>query len=201
MAHPDKKKWLEAHIRFVQGEYDAWKEISTQFLPWLSRRLLHRYPGLDEHFIAESAEDALLDYWKKPQRFDATRGVPLGYWLFLLARSHLSHLRRREQGHRAHEEAIGVDGDDFGKIVKIVSRKEKRAGYLLIEDEEMLLTAKFSQQEQVGLQLLSEKRAQEEWVQLLGIEGLPAEQQQQRIRREKDRIRKKKLRIRKRHLG
>lgn len=42
----------------------------------------------------DAAEDALLEYFARPGRFDASRGVPLDRFLFLVARRRLMNLLR-----------------------------------------------------------------------------------------------------------
>jgi hypothetical protein len=204
MPHSETANWLEVHGRFVHGDTAAWEAIAEHFLERLSQRFFRLHPDVDRNLIIESVEDALLDYQKCPQRFDATLGVPLDYWLFIRTRGHLSHLLRKEQAYHRHEQAIGIEEKKFAEIAIILSRKGLRNGYSLREEEqpdcsarERWLLAQFSPREHGVLILLQEKAPKEEWIQLLDLESLPPEQQVRQIDREKERIRKKRQRVRK----
>jgi hypothetical protein len=203
MLHPETVNWLKVHDRCVQGDKAAWEEIVEHFLPSLSQRLFRSRPDLDRHLIVESAEEALLDYWKNPQRFDATLGVPLGCWLHILARGHQSRLLRKERAYHKKEQAIGIEDKNFAQNATILSRKRPRIGYLLAEEveqmncseEEIKIVSQFSSKERVALVLLKERASEEEWIRLLELEDrLPAEQERQ-IKKEKERIRKKRQRV------
>lgn len=207
MEHPDNRVWLEVHFRFTQGDQTAWEEIAAYFLPRLSQWLSYRHPNADAHLLGESVEDALIGYQKDPQGFDASRGVPLSYWLLFQARGHLSHKLRREQRYHVKELTSGVDAEDFSKIVENMSRKRQGNGYLFIEGESEIicseemrrwLDATFSENEQVEFGLLVERKPLEVWAQLLGVESLPEAEQRRLIDREKERIRKKRLRTKER---
>jgi hypothetical protein len=162
MLHPETVNWLKVHDRCVQGDKAAWEEIVEHFLPSLSQRLFRSRPDLDRHLIVESAEEALLDYWKNPQRFDATLGVPLGCWLHILARGHQSRLLRKERAYHKKEQAIGIEDKNFAQNATILSRKRPRIGYLLAEEveqmncseEEIKIVSQFSSKERVALVLL-----------------------------------------------
>lgn len=205
MTHPQHARWLNVHVRFAQGDRVAWEEIAAYYLPLLSQSLLYRRPDVDVDMIDQTVEDALLGYLNAPQRFDATRGVSLGYWLLIQARGGLSNALRKEGNRQKHERAAGIEGQFFEKNARTVSRKWGLDDYLLTEEEAqsrcpkeaIWLMAKFSQRELVELELLTERAPLEEWVNLLSLQGLPEAERRPRIQREKERLRKKRLRVRK----
>ena len=197
MTQSETKDWLAVHDRLCHGDIAAKAMLTEYFLPWLSQKLLHRCFAVDAHWAIESAEDALLDYLAKPQHFDARRGLPLGYWLLLQARGHLSHRRRSEQRRRVHECALGGEGKIFSNWLSemalkraIYRRREKDA----MEEQKQVLENALSQlslPDRHGLELLREEASFEEWVEHLGIALLPTSEQRRKINAEKARLKKK----------
>src|SRR5690606_1984281 len=46
---------------------------------WLCRALAGRYPGADPDLIHDAVTDALLDHWRRPERYGPARASELGY--------------------------------------------------------------------------------------------------------------------------
>jgi hypothetical protein len=200
MAHPETTDWMEVHVRYSQGDKAAWDEIAEYFLPRLTQRLCNRRSDVDPHLLAESVEDALLDYRKSPQRFDTTYGVPLGYWLWLKTRGYLSHRLRRQQRHKAKEQAVGVTDKIFEKYLSKMSRE--MAIYIgMGEDENRCrqtldrVLPRLSLRDRKGVELLSHGASFETWLKYVGNTYLPADEQRRKINAEKSRLRKKLRRL------
>lgn len=201
MSRPDDLYWLGTHVRFTQGDLAAWEKIAAYFLPWLRRTLSYRQLGMDEHLAAESAENALLVYRKDPQRFDATCGAPLASWLLIQARGHLSNLLRRERRHKAKEWAVGAMDEKFEKFLS-EKRVEMTIHIRRDEDETQewqrildRLLRRLSLRDRMGVELLSRGGSFEEWIEYMGIAGLPTNEQRQRVNMEKTRLTKKLRRL------
>src|SRR5215210_1311310 len=74
---------LEQTGRVITGR------VAEIFLPELLKRLPRIFPTVsDQHLIASCAEDALLEYLERPEKFDPARSGLLTY-LLLIARSRL----------------------------------------------------------------------------------------------------------------
>jgi|SRR5579875_3209039 len=203
MSQPEAENWLEVHFQFMRGSENAWEKIAKYFLPCLIQRLSSCRPRVDAHLVAESAENALLDYRKSPQRFDATRSVPLGHWLLLQARGHLSNLLRRERRHWVHEKAVGVADKIFEKFLSqmgvertiIIRRDEDETTEQRRRTLNSLLL-RLNPVDRAEVELLRrEKVLFEEWVAQLGIASLSTAEQHHRVNAEKARLKKKLRRL------
>ncbi len=197
MPHRDTMNWLDVHLRLSQGDIAAGNRIVQYFLPWVSQRLCRHRPDVDMDLAAESTENALLDYLSNPRRFDVTRGVFLGYWLWLQARGHLSRLLRRERSRQAHEQAVGVTDKNFENSLSKVSlemaiyrgRKREETGEQLQALHNLL--PRLSLYERMEVELLRCGTRFEEWVDYLGIAHLPLIDQRRKVNAEKARLKKK----------
>lgn len=203
MPHLEIINWSHLHSQCSEGDTAAWEEIAEHFLEWLSQNFCYRRPDVDSHLIIESAEDVLLDYQKRPQRFDPAFGITLGCWLYIQTRGRLSNILRRDRAYRRNVEAIGVGDEEFAKVAHKMSRKRQRNNYYLIEEnqqtycteEQRQFLVAFSPEERAALILLQERSPQDEWILLLGLEALDEAEQVRRIHRAKERIRKKRQRM------
>jgi hypothetical protein len=205
VPHPDATNWLDLHGRLAQGDLDAGKKIVEHFHRRLSQRLVYRRAGVDAHLAAESADIALLNYLANPGRFDPGRRVPLGYWLWVQARGHLSHLLRRERRHQSHQWTVGVGDENFEKCLskmgleRAICKGRDDAG---IEEwrqalEESLLP-RLSLFDRLGIELLRRDAPFGEWVEHLRITPLPTAERRRKVNAEKARLKKKVRRLAKR---
>lgn len=99
----------------------------AQVRDYLRQELRSRYGGVEEQVREESIEDALMHYQRYPQSFDASRGVPLYFYLEMRTRHYLDKLLQKANRHREHAKAVGVWEKKFEKIVS-----ETRGGRVLI---------------------------------------------------------------------
>lgn len=192
---PDFEKCALGRLR--HGDAQALCKICCPLLNPLERMLGQAKPSIEKAMVAESAEDALLDYLSRPERFDPSRGVPLLRWLFIQARGHLSNKLRQKRSRQQHERPVGVRGEQFEKFVSEMSHemttyqgkeKEALAEERLVLDN-LVMRLSFDDREEVAL--LRRGASFKEWVQLLGIDNYPAEVQHKKINAEKDRLKKK----------
>jgi hypothetical protein len=145
----------------------------------------------------------ILDF---PERFDASRGVPLSFYLELWVRSYLDKELRKEKRHRKHEKAAGVSEKIFEKIVSGVgagrdiyigrdrSEQEVEEREEEVERERKLLdaiVAHLNPRDRAGVQLLRVGVSREEWVRHLRIEDMPRRKQQRKVDAHKDHLMKK----------
>lgn len=173
---------------------------------YLRSKLSRRYSRIDEHWLEASIEDALLHYRDHPEQFDASRGVPLSYYLWLRTRHYLDKLLQKVKRRRQHEKTAGVSEKNFEKIVS----EAKGTGGIYLgkykteqdteerreegERRRQALDAVVADQtphNRAGVELLRTGASREEWVRHLRIECLPQKDQQDKVNAEKDRLMKK----------
>jgi CheY-like chemotaxis protein len=176
------------HERLCGGDGMAVAPLAAALLPELERRLRRRFPHGDGHLLAEAAEDAFLDYVRRPARFDPGRGVALEEYLFEVACRDVVD-RQRSEGRRRVGET---------EYARVVFDQPIRAGvehFEIRHDLEVLLSTLADegvvagQTERRALRLLMEgERSPEVWARVLGVAGRPAEEQRREVKRLKDRL-------------
>jgi DNA-directed RNA polymerase specialized sigma24 family protein len=197
-----------AHARFCQGDPEAFAEIAACLLGSLNLKLRRQFGHLDEHLLAESVEDALLTYCAQPERFDASRGVSLDYFLEGVARGHLAnHLRkarRRRQRERTGLSKRFWEEADF--LRRLGVRDDNSKGREVGAEGEVLnqafsgLLAELTPLEIAEVDLLQRGvRATTTWARLLGVHHLQREEQTRRVGNEKIRLVRKLQRLARRY--
>lgn len=168
--------------------------IAEIFLPELLRRLPRIFPTVtDQHLIASCAEDALLEYLERPEKFDPARGSLLTY-LRLLARSRLlNELGRKTAAGR--QEVVAVE--EAETVYEVAGVAEWDEAVRLSEQEtEQQIAAKLlpivtDQIDRRVLNLMLEGvRETGAYAAVLGITEQPMTEQQRIVKQHKDRIRK-----------
>lgn len=101
----------QLHARLIVGEsLTITSEIADTFLPVLLSSLRKLFWNLsDPHLIDTAAEDALIDYFNNPARFDPTRSGLFTY-LRLLAKSRVLDLLAGQQSHQRKEMVVELEG-------------------------------------------------------------------------------------------
>jgi hypothetical protein len=100
------------HQRILVRDEEAFSELTCKVRPLLRRVLRRQFKLVDTDSVDGGIDDALVDYWGNPNRYDAVRNASLGGYLLLLARRNLSNTlvsnrRRRTREGRYAEENIG----------------------------------------------------------------------------------------------
>jgi hypothetical protein len=178
----------------------------AHWLGHLRQKLSRRYRHLDTQLLDGSIEDALLHYQRCPQCFDVSRGVPLLYYLVWRTRHYLDKRLQKMKRRRQREKAAGISEKNFEKIVSEVRGRggiylgEERTEQEIEEQREeaerrqeglAALLLHLNSHDRCGLYLFLLGASCEKWVQHLGIERLPPEEQRCQVNREKDRLKKK----------
>jgi hypothetical protein len=181
----------------------------ADFFHWLAdlrQKLIRRYSHIDVHLLDESIEDAVLHYSDHPKNFDASRGVPLSYYLWLRTRHYLDKRLQKVKCRRYHERAVGVSEKNLEKIVSAMrgrrsiyvgkdaterDTEEQRADSEWRRQALDAIVATLDPHDRAGVELLHTGVSCEAWVRHLGIQRLPRNMQQQKVKAEKDRLKKK----------
>jgi DNA-directed RNA polymerase specialized sigma24 family protein len=85
---------IPLHERLLGGELDVGEQLAAKLLPMLRGRLRTVFRTADYDVVNDAAEDALIEYFARPGRFDQTRGIPLDGFLFVIARRRLMNQLR-----------------------------------------------------------------------------------------------------------
>jgi CheY-like chemotaxis protein len=94
------------HLDLLSGEEAAAHRIFAIVVPSLHRALSTRFGRVPWDWLHDAAVDALLDYYRRPERFDPKRGVPLRKWLEYPARRNLLNRLALERRRRDHETKV-----------------------------------------------------------------------------------------------
>lgn len=179
------------HDRLRGGDGMAVAPLAEVLLPGLARRLRRRFPGTDEHLLAEAAEDAFLNYVRRPARFEPGRGVALDQYLFQAACRDVvdrlrSDARRRvrevEYARRLpHEEGpTGAEAFEIRHDREVLLSRLADSGVVVGEAEQRALRL-----------LLNGEHSPEAWVPVLRLAGQPSEEGRGGVKRLRDRLLKR----------
>lgn len=185
------------HQRLLDGDLTATAEIAESFMRPLYAKLYRRYPKLDDpHLIETAVEDALLNYFGRPQQYDPGR-LNLFSYLRMSAEGDLRNLlskhRKDRERHVAletvelndtsSEQSVEVP-DDFDLEAEVASRD------LAIYSRISELLPNLLDQE-IALLIIEGERATDVYAQVLGIAHLPPGEKADEVKRHKDRIKKR----------
>lgn len=71
-----KKEGDEFHSRLLEGDITVTAEIANAYLVALVEILSKKFPQLDNpHLIPTAVEDALLNYFDRPEQFNPQKGI------------------------------------------------------------------------------------------------------------------------------
>jgi RNA polymerase sigma-70 factor, ECF subfamily len=180
------------HERLLAGDPLATLDLFTHFAPLMRRRLAARFATTDPDLVEEAVSDALLDYFLRPERYDASRRSLRGY-LFMVAERDLLNLRdrnRRRQGRLRLVDAVELDAR---------ARNEWEGGgqidAALVDDEaaaalwsEAMAVARTDEERIVQRLRLDGERATAAYAAALGWVDLPPAEQRRRLYQIKDRL-------------
>jgi RNA polymerase sigma-70 factor (ECF subfamily) len=187
---PDRDALCALHERLLSGDRLASEELSRLVLPALVEELVRRFPRADEHLIRDGVIDAVFDYCTDPQRFDASRKVPLDRFLATAAWRNVDNLfvaeRRRKQrerraGGKKSEADVGLD-----PVARNIQQEEQKQA----EQKRQALSAalKTSQDREMLALWLDGVKNTREYARALNITHLSFEQQKDEVYRNKERI-------------
>ena len=179
------------HKQLLQGDRTASEEVASLLLTPITNQTSRKFPFTDEHIVAEGVTDAILDYCENPQKFDATRGVPLDGFIRMAARRNVSNLLRGEKRRKVREEKYGraklESPVELSGSVGNLLQKDKKMRVQRPMAEAMTILKDKKDQQIHKLRLQGERRTQV-FAQVLEINHLTAEVQRREVKRAKDRI-------------
>ena len=82
---PSPARFLDLHVRVVNGDRVALNKLAGELWLPLCRRLRRSFPRAAADVVADASNDAILTYAARPAAFDASRQVPLQHFLYGIA--------------------------------------------------------------------------------------------------------------------
>jgi hypothetical protein len=180
----------DLHDAVVTGDALALNELCERLLDVLQRRLQRTFPRAPTDLRLTAAEDAILEYARRPWRFDRARGVPLEGFLHCAASRNVLNLLQSERRRRAREQryaielsrtssSTGEDPDDND----VAYRRRQLLAIVGQQDRQMLT-----------VWLGSVETSTDGLMAALRLSHLPQAERQRALKRFKDRIIKRRLR-------
>ncbi|HKI35489.1 MAG TPA: hypothetical protein VKA46_26775 [Gemmataceae bacterium] len=197
-SFPSPEEGLRLHLSLYDPDPVAVAEVCRAYIGALERWAEQTFRRVDPHLRQTAIHDALFDYVRRPQTYDADRHPDLAAFLRMATHRDLLNGRRREaRHHRGRVPWLDVElGEDAGNIL---GREEEPL--LSLERAEAveqshallrLLREGFTPPERRVFDLmLAGERATGVFAEALGLESQPAAEQEREVKRVKDRIKKR----------
>lgn len=190
---PRGAEWYRAiHERLLAADPTAPAELAEVILGPLKQALVARNPRIgDQTLLDDAVADALIDYIKKPERFDPDKAGLFGY-LEMAAQADLKNALAKRRRRRTWETPL-----DEVEVDTLRGKKEANGTDIVdaLEAERIrrLLDEHFTDpkdRQMVDL-IIDKERSTQAFAAILGIEGLPVDEQRRQVKRHKDRIKKR----------
>jgi hypothetical protein len=152
--------------------------------------------AVDVMLIEESVGEALLDYNDAPERYDPHQAT-LHSYLVMVAYRDFQNALSKELRHVHRQTAMGGDGhadmdvpDGRGELEDLLNRISAEEWWSLVEG-----TFSDATDRQLVIMLANGVRSTESYARVLGITGLPGEEQAREVKKAKDRLLKRLKRL------
>ncbi len=186
----------ELHARLLAGtSVTVTSEIAERFLPLVASGLKRRFHNLsDPHLVDTAVEDALIDYFDNPARFDPKRGG-LATYLYWRARSLLLNLMAGQKKLFEREKAVELEDEEA--VYQMTESETADVERSLVQREMDETTWRklceiFTDRLDLELVKLMMEGAREtaRYAELLGASSLSTDEQAGLVKRNKDRLKK-----------
>lgn len=182
------------HARVLARHDYAVEALIERLLPVLTHLVRRSFPATSDDLVLNAVEDALLDYVKRPDQFDRSRGVPLLAFLRLASLRNLSNSVRAESRRMARqqryiEEAMacwkpswrhGASGEQDDVSMDV----QDRLAHLVTSEEQPAMALWLQGERRTGPLAMA-----------LGIAHLSVAEQRRQLKRIKDRLRNRLKRL------
>jgi hypothetical protein len=183
----------ELHCRLVNGDQTVLTVIADNVLPTIRRRLRRAFRSASQGSIEDATEDAFVQYALGPVEFDASRGVPLEYYLYQAAARNVIDLLRAEDNRRAREAAYA----SWLSLRASAALARERDQHLRVSLAATIRNFGAGEAERKAFSLWIEGKGGTEPLAIaLGLNHLPIAAQRQEVKRFKDRVLKRLARSR-----
>jgi hypothetical protein len=183
------------HERLITGDLTVTAEIAAAYLEPLVHVLSSRFPNLDDpHLIATAVEDALINYFDRPEQFDTEKGLSLFSYLRMAADGDLRNLldknkraKRREigPGHVELSEPSSehlIEAIDEFDLETSIDVQNTRVWHMLAK------LFKDTTDLELAVLIIEGIRSTSTFATVLGISDLPEPEQRIIVKRHKDRV-------------
>ncbi|HEY7285066.1 MAG TPA: response regulator [Vicinamibacterales bacterium] len=179
----------ELHDRLLLGETCVLEGIAKDLLNTIPRMLRRAFPRTSHDILADATEDAVLDYARRPARFDRTRGTSLKGYIYTAAWRNVRDRILSESRRQKYETSYAHTKDQLTQQLNRESTREESD--LRQEELSKLLAKTCSRTEQLAIDLWLDGAASTALAAVLGLSELPEGEQRQEVKRFKDRILKR----------
>jgi hypothetical protein len=180
------------HFSLGNGDASASTHLAKQIYPWLLDRLQKKFPWVDFDLIWDAMTDAFMKYVSNPQMLDASRGVPLSWYLAKTAARNVSNGLRKTGRRRGREE---LAWENLFEDVALWSSAEHLYIDGRILDKQLLDELVRGLEDPIERQFAEARLGGEKrtapLARVLGVESLPQSAQRKAVKRMNDRIRSK----------
>lgn len=185
------------HQRLLDGDVTAPAEIAETFMPLIIDRLRRGYPNLDDpHLVDTAVEDALINYFSRPQQYDPAK-ISLASYLRMSANGDLLNLLERDKRNTEHlrlVECVELDRSDTEYGVEIQDEFDLEALVLALNSPVWqrlsdLLPDPIDQE--IVLLMMEGVHKTSVYADVLGISDHSSKEQATIVKRHKDRLKKK----------
>jgi RNA polymerase sigma-70 factor, ECF subfamily len=200
LSNPDPHALEEIDRRLRDGDPTAPSDLAELVLDPLARSLRARFPDLEDPSLVDDAvADTVLNYAERPDQFDPSKRGLFGY-LAMSARGDLMNALAAVRRRRGREASLDVVELPLERRNKASMEREPSATF-----EDQVISDLASQrmmarvreavetpEDAKVLQLMIDgERGTDRFAQVLGLEGLTADERRREVKRHKDRLKKR----------
>ena len=200
MSEESRNDPLEAagralHQHLLDGDVTATAEIAELFMPIIIGKLRRGYPSLDDpHLIDTAVEDALMNYFARPEQYDPARLSLAGY-LRMSANGDLLNLLKREkaQNYQSLSECVELEDGNVEYGVRVQDDLDLEALMLAHHSpiwQRLSALLPDPDDQRMILLMMEGVRETSVYASVLGISDRSSQEQAQVVKRHKDRIKK-----------
>jgi RNA polymerase sigma-70 factor (ECF subfamily) len=187
-SFPDKIWCVKTHSRLVGEDPTAsaelYKAIFSPLVGWLGAK----YRTTDRELIRDAATDALVDYIKRPKRWDPKKGTLVAYICMAADRDLLNALEKVQRLRKHEVLSADVEHEEFDRNVlpEDVGPSDAMARLLCALDRKVT-----SETDRLFVTLMLEgERSTSKFAEVLGIQDLPKQEKARTVKQHKDRLKK-----------
>lgn len=187
MASSDSDEASQLHTQFLNGDPTAFARIAEQFLKPLVESFKRRFFALDPHWIETAVDDALLDYFQHPEKFDAAKRSLRGY-LYMSAHGDLLNTIEREKFPQNFVELDAVDTEYTTEILDDAAWEQEIWVRLSPAWERVRTLLTDPMDEEIVVLMMDGERDTIEYARVLGLGDRSVKEQEMVVKRHKDRL-------------
>jgi hypothetical protein len=185
------------HQRLLNGDVTAPAEIAELFMPVIIGKLHRGYPALDDpHLVDTAVEDALMNYFARPEQYDPAKLSLAGY-LRMSANGDLLNLLKRAkkiQKQQSLSEYVELEDGSVEHGVKVQDDFDLEALVLAHHSPVWQMLSDLLPDpvdQEIVLMMMECVRETSAYASVLGISDCSPKEQAQVVKRHKDRIKRK----------